>query len=124
MFRLFQIIIIIIIIYFYNYYYYYYYIIIRGNEKKGMLIDVAISVGKNLVKKEAEKTLKYKDLTTDMQHTWNVKKQVLTLITEATVTISESPKQYLSNIPRKYDIKRIQATATLGTAQVLRKVVT
>jgi len=58
-----------------------------------MLVDVAISVGKNLVKKEAGKTLKHKDLTTDTQHTWNVKTKVLTVITEATVTISESLKQ-------------------------------
>jgi len=29
-----------------------------------MLIDVAISGGRNVIKKEAEKILKYKDLTT------------------------------------------------------------
>ena len=37
-------------------------IIIRGNEKgTWMLIDVAISGHRNVTKKEAEKTLKYKD---------------------------------------------------------------
>jgi len=33
-----------------------------------MLIDAAISGDKNVIKKEAEKILKYKDLTTEMQH--------------------------------------------------------
>jgi len=38
-------------------------IIIRGNEKETcMLIDVAISGDRNVIKKEAEKILKYKDL--------------------------------------------------------------
>jgi hypothetical protein len=39
-------------------------IIIRDNEKKTcMLIDVAISVNRNVIKKEVEKMLKSKDLT-------------------------------------------------------------
>jgi hypothetical protein len=39
-------------------------IIIRDNEKGTcMLIDVAISGDRNMIKKEAEKILKYKDLT-------------------------------------------------------------
>ena len=39
-------------------------IIIRDNEKGTcMLIDVAISGDRNVIKKEAEKILKYKDLT-------------------------------------------------------------
>jgi len=39
-------------------------IIIRDNEKGTcMLIDVAISRNRNVIKKEAEKVLKYKDLT-------------------------------------------------------------
>jgi hypothetical protein len=38
--------------------------IIRDNEKRTcMLIDVAISGDRNVIKKEAEKILKYKDLT-------------------------------------------------------------
>jgi len=43
-------------------------IIIRDNEKGTcMLIDVAISGDRNVIKKEAEKILKYKDLTIEMQ---------------------------------------------------------
>ena len=39
-------------------------IIIRGDEKGTcMLIDVAISGDRNVIKKEAENILKYKDLT-------------------------------------------------------------
>ena len=37
-----------------------------------MFIDVAIPGDKNVIKKEAEKILKYKDLTTEIQRMWNV----------------------------------------------------
>jgi len=42
-----------------------------------MLIDVAISGDRNVVKKEAEKILKYKDLTIEIQNMWNVKTKVI-----------------------------------------------
>jgi len=50
-------------------------IIIRDNEKGTcMLIDVAISRDRNVIKKHTEKILKYKYLTIEIQHMWNVKK--------------------------------------------------
>ena len=43
-------------------------IIIRDNEKRTcILIDVAISADSNVIKKEAEQILKYKDLTIEIQ---------------------------------------------------------
>ena len=49
-------------------------IIIRDNEKGTcMLIDVAISGDINVIKKESEKILKYKDPTIEIQRMWNVK---------------------------------------------------
>jgi hypothetical protein len=42
-----------------------------------MLIDVAISGDRKKKKKEAEKILKYKDLTTELQCMWNVKTEVI-----------------------------------------------
>jgi hypothetical protein len=38
-----------------------------------MLIDIAISGERNVIKKEAEKILKYKDLTIEIQRLWNIK---------------------------------------------------
>ena len=51
-------------------------IIIRDNEKgKCFLIDVAISGDRNVIRKEAEQILKYKDLTIEIQRMWNVKNE-------------------------------------------------
>jgi hypothetical protein len=81
-------------------------IIIRDNEKGiCMLIDVAIPGDRNVIKKEAEKILKYKDLITEIQRMWNVKTQVTPVIIGATGTISKSFRKYLSSVPGKHHIK-------------------
>jgi len=67
-----------------------------------MLIDVAISGDRNMIKKEAEKILKYKDLTIEIQRMWNVKTKVIPVIIGATGTISKSFRKYVSNIPGKH----------------------
>ena len=87
-----------------------------------MLIDGAISGDRNMIKKEAENILKYKDLTTEVQPMWNVKTKVIPVIIGATETISESFRKYVSNIPGKHEVKEVQKTAILGTAHILRKV--
>jgi len=98
-------------------------IIIRDNEKGTcMLIDVAISGDRNVNKKEAEKILKYKDLTIEIQRTWNVKTQVISVTIGATGTISKSFRKYVSNIPGKHEVKELHKTAILGIAHILLKV--
>ena len=97
-------------------------IIIRDNEKGTcMLIDVAISGDRNVIKTEAEKILKYKDLTIEIQRMWIVKTKVIPVIIGATGTISKSFRKYVSNIPGKHEVKELQNTAILGTAHTLRK---
>jgi len=98
-------------------------IIIRDNEKRTcMLIDVAISGDRNVIKKEAEKILKYKDLTIEIQ--WNVKTKVIPVIIGATGTISKLFRKYVSNIQGKCEVKELQKTAILGTTLIFRKVLT
>jgi hypothetical protein len=84
-------------------------ITIRDNEKGTcVLIDVAISGDRNVIKKEAEKILKYKDFTIEIQHMWNVKARVIPVIIGATETISKSFRKYVSNIPENHDLKELR----------------
>jgi hypothetical protein len=87
-----------------------------------MIIDVAIPGDRNVIKKEAEKILKYKDLTISIQRMWNVKTDVIPVIIGTTGTISESFRKYLSNVPGIHEVKELQKTAILGTAHKLWKV--
>ena len=89
-----------------------------------MLIDVAISGDRNVIKKEAEKILKYKDLTIEIQRMWNVKTRVIPVIIGATGAISKSFRKYVSNIPGNHEVRELQKTAILGTANVFRKMLT
>jgi len=87
-----------------------------------MLIDVTISGDRNVIIKETEKILKYKDLTIEIQRMWNVKTKVIAVIIGATGNISKSFRKYVSNISGKHEVKELQKTAILGTAHILRKV--
>jgi len=53
---------------------------------------------------------------------WNVKTKVIPVILQATGTISKLFRKYMSNIPRKHEVKELQKTAIMGTAHILRKV--
>jgi hypothetical protein len=75
-----------------------------------------------VIKKEAEKILKYKDLTIEIQRMWNVKTKVIPVIIGATGTISKSFRKYASNVTGKHEVKELQKTAVLGTAHILREV--
>ena len=98
-------------------------IIIRDNEKGTCkLIDVAISGDRNMIKKEAEKILKYKDLTIEIQRMWNIKTKVIPVIIGATGTISKTFRKYVNNIPGNHEVKELQKTAILSTAHILRRV--
>jgi hypothetical protein len=87
-----------------------------------MLIDIAIPADSNMIQKEAENILKYKDFTIEIQRMWNVKTKVISVIIGATGTISKSFRKYLSTIPGNHEVKELQKAAILGTAHILRKV--
>ena len=89
-----------------------------------MLIDTVISGDRNVTKKEAQKILKHKDLTIEIQRMWNVKTKVIPVIIGATGTISKSFRKYVSDIPGNHEVKELQKTAVLSTAHILRKSLT
>jgi len=81
-----------------------------------MLIDAAIPGDRNVIKKEAEKILKYKDFIIETQCMWNVKERVILVLTGATGTIPKLLRRYLSNIPGEHEIKELHKAAILCTA--------
>jgi hypothetical protein len=83
-----------------------------------VLIDVAISGDRNMLKEEAEKILKYTDDKTEIQCMWNVQAKVILVIIQVTGTISKSLRQYLCNIPGMYIMRELK----YGIAHILQKV--
>jgi hypothetical protein len=65
-------------------------IVIRGNETgTRVLINVAISRDRNVIKKEAEKIKKYEDLIVQIQRMWNLKTKLTPVMIEATGNASK-----------------------------------
>jgi len=72
----------------------------------------------SVIKKEAVKILKYKELTIEIQRLWNVKTKVITVIIGTTGTISKSFRKYVSNVTGNHEVKELHKTAILGTANI------
>ena len=55
---------------------------------------------------------------------WNVRTKLMPVIIGATGNVSTSFRKYVSNISGKHKVKKLQKTAILGIAHILRKVLT
>jgi hypothetical protein len=86
-----------------------------------VLTYVVISGDKNVIKKEAEEILKYKDFAIEIQRIWDVNAKVIPVITGAAGSFSKSFRQYLSNIPGNHESDELQKAAIFGTALIIRK---
>jgi hypothetical protein len=61
-----------------------------------------------VIQKEAEKILKYKDLTIEIQRMWNVKTRVIPVVIGATGTISKSFRKYVSTLQGNHELRELQ----------------
>ena len=86
------------------------------------IIDVAIPSDYNIQKKTTEKISKYVDLQIECQRLWNKKVEVIPVIIGATGIVDKKIKKYVGRIPGCHNIYSLQRSAILGTAHILRKV--
>lgn len=95
-------------------------------RRECIIIDVAIPYDGNVIEKEAEKRLKYKDLQIEVQRMWGLKCVVIPVVIGATGTISKNFNAYLKQIPgiiNQHKMNRtLQNSALLGTAHIIRKI--
>jgi hypothetical protein len=59
------------------------------------MIDVAIPSDRNVIQKESEKKLKYKNLSVEIRRMWNMKCFVIPVITGATEIVTKGLKKCL-----------------------------
>jgi hypothetical protein len=98
-------------------------IIIRGNENGTcLLMGIVVTGHGGVIKKEAKRIIKYKDITTEIPRVWNVKTSMLPVIIVATGTISKPFRKYLNNIAGRQDSKKLGETAIQGTVHIPEKV--
>ena len=94
-------------------------------EKKAdrcQIIDVTIPSDYNIQKKATEKISKYVDLKIECRRIWNKKIEIIPFIIGATEIVDKNVKKYVGRIPGHHYIYNLQRSAVLGTAHILRKV--
>jgi hypothetical protein len=68
-------------------------------DKIFLLIDVAIPSDRNVIQKESEKKLKYKNLSIEIQRMWNMKCFIIPIIIGATGIVTKGLQK---NIWKQY----------------------
>ena len=88
-----------------------------------LIIDVAIPVCTNIVRKEAENLTKYRELEIELQKCWNLTEIKTVPVVYGTLgTVVISINKYLDMISPHIQFGVIRKTALLGTAHILRNV--
>ena len=94
-------------------------------EKKSdryQIIEVDIPSDYNIQRKATEKMSKYVDLQIECQRLWNKKVEVIPVIIGATGIVEKSIRKYVGRIAGCHNIYSLQKSVILGTAHILRKV--
>ena len=84
--------------------------------------DVEIPGDYNIQKKAPDKMAMYVDLQTECQRMWREKVKVVPVIIGTTGIVEKNMTKYLNKIPGQHNIYSLQRSAVLGTAHILRKV--
>ena len=83
---------------------------------------MTVPCDKNVSSKEIEKKSKYKDLEIEIQRMWKMKTEVILIVIGALGTIKNGMENNIRNVSGAMNIKSFQKTCLLGTATILRKV--
>jgi len=98
-------------------------IIIKWKDSKScLLIDVSIPTDKNTSVKVVEKLSKYKDLEIEIERMWGMKTTTVPVVIGALGIIKKGTEDLLKKFPGNIKLQELQKTTLLGTAHILRKV--
>jgi hypothetical protein len=89
---------------------------IRFKNKKDkvcVLIDAAIPSDRNIIQKESEKKLKYRNLSIDIQRMWNMKCFVTPGIIGATGIVTKGLKKSGNNTRNRFSTKKNSSTRNI-----------
>jgi hypothetical protein len=76
----------------------------------------------NIIQKESEKKLKYKNLNIEIQRMWNMKCFVMPVIIGATGIVTKGLRKYPETIPGKNSIDSLQKNICTRNITIIRKV--
>ena len=91
-------------------------------EKKYLIVDIAIPDDKNAEVKKERKVQKYDELKWEIKELWSMKRvDVVPVVIEALDTVSKKLEKWVHRIGIKLNIEHLQKTLILGTRRILIK---
>ena len=97
-------------------------VFIDKKEREVVIIDVTIPGDDRVKDKELEKVEKYQLLKDEIAKVWSMRKVIVIPVIGALGAVSVNFKEYMKRIGVNVKLEVIQKTALLGTAKILRKV--
>ena len=97
-------------------------VIVKKKDKECMIIDVAVPADSRTWSKEEEKIDKYTELAWELRRIWKVQTRVVPVVIGALGTITTRNKDFLAEMGIHVSFETIQKASLLGTAHILRKV--
>ena len=98
-------------------------VFIDKKEREVVIIDFAIPGDDRVKDKELEKVEKYQLLKDEIAKVWHMRTEIVVpVVIGALGAVSVNFKKYMKQIGVKVSLEVIQKTALLGTAKILRKV--
>ena len=86
------------------------------------ILDIAVPGDARVTEKEREKVEKYQDLAREIRKIWNTSVTVIPIIVGALGAVANLHEQMEMLEIEKKEVDRVQFTALLGSARILRKV--
>ena len=86
------------------------------------LIDMTVPSDRNIALKEIEKKSKYKDLELEIQRMWHMKTIVIPVVVGALGAVKKGMVENIKKVSERATVTEIQKICMLGSARILRKV--
>ncbi|KAF7652030.1 hypothetical protein LDENG_00102420 [Lucifuga dentata] len=95
-------------------------VVVDKEQKKAVVIDVAVPADSNIRKKEHQKIHKYQGLKEEQEQTWKGKSKVVPVVIGALGAVNPKLEEWLQEIPGTTSEVSVQKSAVLGTAKILQ----
>ena len=97
-------------------------VVMKKNTKKCLIIDVMCPVDNNLILKRNKKQDNYSEMQLEIARMWDKETSVVPIIMGALGSIPNDLKCNLKRLGISYKVGTLQKSVLLGTANILRKV--
>ena len=99
------------------------YKVVKDHQSKACyIIDISAPSERNMALKEVEKLSKYKDLEIEINRMWNMNIIVIPVVIRNLGMITKTNEKLIKQLPGVPHIEMLQKITLLGTAHILRKV--